>query len=84
MKFVFNQEKNDHARKLLMMQPKVEEAKAALEKDDTDARAWYEYGTALGNAGQLEEAARRHKEITGALAPWFDGVLLDLAPRKEE
>ena len=35
-------------------------------------------------AGQLEEAARRHKEITGALAPWFDGVLLDLAPRKEE
>ena len=35
-------------------------------------------------AGRLEEAARRHKEITGALAPWFDGVLLDLAPRKEE
>ena len=35
-------------------------------------------------AGRLEEAARRHKDITGALAPWFDGVLLDLAPRKEE
>ena len=35
-------------------------------------------------AGELEEAARRHGEITGVLAPWFDGVLLDLAPRKEE
>ena len=35
-------------------------------------------------AGQLEEAARRRDEITGALAPWFDGVLLDLVPRKEE
>lgn len=35
-------------------------------------------------AGRLEEAARRHREITGAVAPWFDGVLLDLAPRKEE
>ena len=35
-------------------------------------------------AGQLEEAACRHKDITGALAPWFDGVLLDLSPRKEE
>lgn len=35
-------------------------------------------------AGRLEEAARRHREIAGAVAPWFDGVLLDLAPRKEE
>ena len=60
MKFVFNQEKNDHARKLLMMQPKVEEAKAALEKDDTDAYAWYVYGKALSLEKRYEEAIEAH------------------------
>lgn len=35
-------------------------------------------------AGQLERAAALHETITGALAPWFDGVLLDLAPREKE
>lgn len=35
-------------------------------------------------AAQFAAAARQHGEITGALAPWFDGVLLDLAPRGEE
>lgn len=60
MKFVYNEEKNEEMRHILMMQPTIEEAKAKLEKDDTDARAWYEYGTALGNAGQLEEAVEAY------------------------
>ncbi|MGN1177451.1 MAG: hypothetical protein ACI4SI_00255 [Candidatus Ornithospirochaeta sp.] len=40
MKFVFNEEKNGKMRKILMMQPKVEEGKAILEKDETDPYGW--------------------------------------------
>ncbi|HJB20326.1 MAG TPA: hypothetical protein H9773_01320 [Candidatus Fournierella merdavium] len=56
MKFVYNEAKNEEMRHILMMQPTIEEAKAKVDKDDTDARALYEYGTALGNAGRYEEA----------------------------
>ena len=52
MKFVYNEEKNEAMRHILMMQPTVEEAKAKLDKDDTDAAAWYEYGTALSLVGK--------------------------------
>ena len=48
MKFVFNPEKNEERRHLLMMQPTMEEAQALIEKDETDAKAWYVYGKALG------------------------------------
>ena len=47
MKFVFNPQKNEQARTILMMRPTVAEARAALEKDDTDAAALYALGTAL-------------------------------------
>ena len=40
MKFVFNEEKNEKMREMLMMQPKVEEGKAILEKDETDPYGW--------------------------------------------
>ena len=62
MKFVFNQEKNDYNRNMLMMQPKVEEAKAALEKDDTDAYAWYVYGKALALEKRYDEAIEAHSQ----------------------
>ncbi|MBP3701176.1 MAG: hypothetical protein J6I64_04755 [Lachnospiraceae bacterium] len=62
MKFVYNEEKNEEMRHILMMQPTVEEAKAMLDKDDTDAKAWYVYGTALGlkqdYAGSMEAYSR--------------------------
>ena len=60
MKFVYNEEKNEAMRHILMMQPTVEEAKAKLDKDDTDAAAWYEYGTALSLVGKYEEALEAH------------------------
>lgn len=66
---------------------RVEQAEGALMAmgfSDLRVRVLGRLGRLQLPAGQLEEAARRHKEITGTLAPWFDGVLLDLAPRKEE
>ena len=43
MKFVYNEEKNEAMRHILMMQPTVEEGQGEeLDKDDTDATAWYE------------------------------------------
>ena len=36
MKFVFNKEKNDEIRRMLMMQPTVKEAEELLKKDETD------------------------------------------------
>ena len=66
---------------------RVERAEGALMDmgfSDLRVRVLGRLGRLQLPAGQLEEAARRHGEITGALAPWFDGVLLDLAPRKEE
>ena len=40
MKFVFNEEKNGKMREILMMQPKVDEGKAILEKDETNPPGW--------------------------------------------
>ena len=48
MKFVYNAQRNEEMRRMLMMRPTVQEGKAAIEKDETDAYAWYVYGTALG------------------------------------
>ena len=47
MKFFYNEEKRKEMRRILMMQPTVEEAEALLAKDDTDAYAWYVYGLSL-------------------------------------
>lgn len=47
MKFVFNKEKNDEIRRMLMMQPTVKEAEELLKKDETDPYARYVMGTAL-------------------------------------
>ena len=66
---------------------RVERAEGALMTmgfSDLRVRVLGRLGRLQLPAGQFEEAVRRHGEITGALAPWFDGVLLDLAPRKEE
>lgn len=38
MRFVFNQEKNDAMREILMMRPTTEEARAALDRDGTELR----------------------------------------------
>lgn len=66
---------------------RVERAEGALMTmgfSDLRVRVLGRLGRLQLPAGQFEEAVRRHGEITGALAPWFDGVLLDLAHRKEE
>lgn len=55
-KFVFNKEKNDEQRRMLMMTPTIEEAEALVKKDDTDPYAWYVMGKALGCANKSEEA----------------------------
>ena len=60
MKFVYNEEKNEEMRRILMMHPTVEEAEALLKKDDTDGYAWYVYGTALSLVGKNEEAIEAH------------------------
>ena len=60
MKFVFNEEKNNERRRMLMMQPTIEEGKALLAKDDTDAYAWYVYGKALSIQKEYEAAIEAH------------------------
>lgn len=60
MKFVFNEEKNEERRRMLMMQPTIEEGKALLAKDDTDAYAWYVYGKALSIQKDYEAAIEAH------------------------
>ena len=60
MKFFYNEEKRKEMRRILMMQPTVEEAEALLAKDDTDAYAWYVYGTALSLIGKNEEGIEAH------------------------
>lgn len=62
MKFVYNEEKNEEMRRMLMMQPTVEEGKALLEKDETDAYAWYVYGKALGLQKDYEGAIEAHSQ----------------------
>jgi Tetratricopeptide repeat. len=56
MKFVFNEEKNEEQRKLLMMVPSIDEAQALLDKDETDPYGWYVMGTALSLKEKYEEA----------------------------
>lgn len=56
MKFVFNPEKNEQMRYLLMMRPTMQEAEALIAKDETDAFAWYTMGTALGLQQRYEES----------------------------
>lgn len=60
MKFVFNEEKNEEMRHILMMRPTVEEGEKLLAKDDTDAYAWYVYGTALGLQGDYDKAVEAY------------------------
>lgn len=60
MRFVFNQEKNDEMREILMMRPTTEEARTALDRDDTDPSAWYAYGTALSLEKRYDEAIEAH------------------------
>jgi hypothetical protein len=70
MKFVYNEEKNQEMRNILMMQPTVEEAQAALDKDETDPYAWYLMGTALGLGGKMEEAIDAYS-IGISYAPFY-------------
>lgn len=56
MKFVYNEKRDQEMRHILMMVPKVNEAEALLQKDDTDPYAWYVMGTALAEEERLEEA----------------------------
>ncbi len=56
MKFVYNQKKTDEISDVLMMRPTVAEAQALLDKDDTDAKAWFRMGMALGLEGRNEES----------------------------
>lgn len=67
MKFVYNEERNEKMRHILMMQPTVEEAQAKIDKDETDAEAWYEYATALG----LE------KDYDGSIEAYSRGIACD-------
>lgn len=60
MKFVYNAQRNEEMRRMLMMRPAVQEGKAAIEKDETDAYAWYVYGTALGLEGKMDEAVEAY------------------------
>ena len=70
MKFVFNPQKNEQARTILMMRPTVAEARAALEKDDTDAAAPYALGTALSLEKDYEGAIEAHSRGF-AFAPFY-------------
>ena len=70
MKFVFNPQKNEQARTILMMRPTVAEARAALEKDDTDAAALYALGTALSLEKDYEGAIEAHSRGI-AFAPFY-------------
>lgn len=56
MKFVFNAERNEQMRNMLMMRPSIAEGEAMLAKDDTDAFAWYTYGTALGLQSEYDRS----------------------------
>ena len=56
MKFVYNEEKNQEMRDILMMRPSLEEAEAILEKDETDPMGWYKKGKAYSELRKYEEA----------------------------
>lgn len=72
------------ARETLRRVEAAEGALFALGFTDFRVRVMGSLGRLQLPAAQFDAAARRHSEITGALTPWFDGVLLDLIPRREE
>ena len=70
MKFVYNEKRDQEMRHILMMVPKVNEAEALLQKDDTDPYAWYVMGKALSVAGRNDEALEAHSRGI-AYAPFY-------------
>ena len=70
MNFVFNEEKNERMRQMLMMRPTVAEAEARLQTNDTDPEALYALGQALALAGRTEEALEAHSRGI-AFAPFY-------------
>ncbi len=55
MNYVYNEQRNEEMRHILMMQPTVEESRKKIEEDESDPRAWYEYATALGLEARYDE-----------------------------
>ena len=53
MKFVFNAERNERMRNILMMRPTVAEGEAMLAKDDTDAPCLVHLRYSPGPDGRL-------------------------------
>jgi len=70
LKFVFDPEKAEESRRMLMMQPTVEEAEELLKKDDTDGYAWYVYGKALSIRKEYDKATEAHSQGI-AFAPFY-------------
>ena len=70
MKFVFNKEKNDEMRRMLMMQPTIKEAEDLLKEDDTNPYAWYVMGKALSLEKRYDEALEDHSKGI-AFAPFY-------------
>ena len=70
MKFVYNEEKNQEMRDILMMRPSLEEAEAILEKDETDPMGWYKKGKAYSELRKYEEAIEAYS-IGASYAPFF-------------
>lgn len=62
MKFVFNKERNDEQRRMLMMQPTMEEAEELVRKDESDPYAWYVMGKALSIQKRYDEAIEAHSK----------------------
>lgn len=62
MKFVFNPQKAEEQRRMLMMQPTIAEGEELLQKDDTDGYAWYVYGKALGLNKEYDKAIEAHSQ----------------------
>ena len=60
MKFVFNEKRNEEMRRMLMMQPTMEEGQALVDKDETDPYAWYVMGKALSTQKRYDEAIEAH------------------------
>lgn len=70
MKFVYNKERNDEMRRILMMQPTLDEAQKLIDADETDPYAWYVMGKALSLAKRYDEALEAHSKGI-AYAPFY-------------
>ena len=70
MKFVYNEEKNEEMRRMLMMQPTIKEAEDLLKEDDTNPYAWYVMGKALSLEKRYDEALEAHSKGI-AFAPFY-------------